>query len=510
MDWELLADQPLGQKLIKKGFWLYFFTMIIAPAGYIIKVIVSNTLSVEDVGIFYSVLGFITLISIYHDLGLTEALQYFLPKYRIEKKYNSFKTITIITLLAQVTIGIGIACLMYFGADRLAINHFRSPEAAGIIKTLCWYFIWINFLQVFASIFISFQDTISNNLLEFFKSYAVLIFTIFFWTGHTLTTRNFALWWISWLGIALIAGIIIIWKKYWHAFKKGSCIWDTSLIKKQFKYALRVFLWANIWSLLGQVDQQMIINILGPEAAGYYTNFFSLLLLYSVIVAPILSLTFPLVTELITKNHHQQFKEFQNILYKYFSVFALSIWWLFFAFWPEIASIFFGTKFIYSGQLLAYTSPFLILNVLFIINFGILAWLGKVKARVKVLLVALIANIILNFLLLYIFKIWLPGAIIAMIIGWGLLRWGSFRIIQKHQKIVFDWMFLLKNTGIIIILSTIYSLYKEIFIINNDIYRWHNITYFIVALMFYYCIIWAINYKDIRSLTKEIKTIRKQ
>ncbi|MEI6119290.1 MAG: oligosaccharide flippase family protein [bacterium] len=131
----------MGQKLIKKGFWLYFFTMIIAPAGYIIKVIVSNTLSVEDVGIFYSVLGFITLISIYHDLGLTEALQYFLPKYRIEKKYNSFKTITIITLLAQVTIGIGIACLMYFGADRLAINHFRSPEAAGIIKTLCWYFI---------------------------------------------------------------------------------------------------------------------------------------------------------------------------------------------------------------------------------------------------------------------------------------------------------------------------------------------------------------------------------
>jgi O-antigen/teichoic acid export membrane protein len=59
MEGELLADQPLGQKLIKKGFWLYFFTIITAPVGYIIKMIVSNTLSVEDVGIFYSVLGFI-------------------------------------------------------------------------------------------------------------------------------------------------------------------------------------------------------------------------------------------------------------------------------------------------------------------------------------------------------------------------------------------------------------------------------------------------------------------
>lgn len=46
---ELLADQPLGQKLIKKGFWLYFFMIISAPVTYIIKVIVSNNLSVEDV-----------------------------------------------------------------------------------------------------------------------------------------------------------------------------------------------------------------------------------------------------------------------------------------------------------------------------------------------------------------------------------------------------------------------------------------------------------------------------
>jgi len=114
MEGELLADQPLGQKLIKKWFWLYFFMMITAPVGYIIKVIVSNTLSVSDVWIFYSVLGFVGLVSIYHDLGLTEALQYFLPKYWIEKKYNSYKTIIVITLLAQVAIGTAIACLIYF------------------------------------------------------------------------------------------------------------------------------------------------------------------------------------------------------------------------------------------------------------------------------------------------------------------------------------------------------------------------------------------------------------
>ena len=88
--------------------------IITAPIGYITKVIVSNTLSVEDIGIFYSVLGFIMLVSNYHDLGLTEALKYFLPKYWIEKKYSEYKTTLILTLIAQLTIGIIIAIAIYF------------------------------------------------------------------------------------------------------------------------------------------------------------------------------------------------------------------------------------------------------------------------------------------------------------------------------------------------------------------------------------------------------------
>jgi Na+-driven multidrug efflux pump len=39
------------------------------------------------------------------------------------------------------------------------------------------------------------------------------------------------------------------------------------------------------------------------------------------------------------------------------------------------------------------------------INFGILAGLGKVKERVKVLGIALVVNVLLNILLLYVFKI---------------------------------------------------------------------------------------------------------
>jgi hypothetical protein len=39
----------LAEKFLKKGFWLYLFSFIIAPIGYIIKIIASNELSVSDI-----------------------------------------------------------------------------------------------------------------------------------------------------------------------------------------------------------------------------------------------------------------------------------------------------------------------------------------------------------------------------------------------------------------------------------------------------------------------------
>ena len=54
-DLEIQQDIPLKEKLIKKGFWLYFLSFIMAPTGYLIKMMISRTLSVEDIGLFYSV-----------------------------------------------------------------------------------------------------------------------------------------------------------------------------------------------------------------------------------------------------------------------------------------------------------------------------------------------------------------------------------------------------------------------------------------------------------------------
>lgn len=64
----LNSSESLSEKFIKKGFWLYFFTFIIAPIGYIVKVMISRDLSVEEVGILYGIISFLMLLSVYNDL----------------------------------------------------------------------------------------------------------------------------------------------------------------------------------------------------------------------------------------------------------------------------------------------------------------------------------------------------------------------------------------------------------------------------------------------------------
>jgi hypothetical protein len=50
-----MIDQhsSLAEKFLKKGFWLYLFSFIIAPIGYVIKIVISGELTVSEVGILY-------------------------------------------------------------------------------------------------------------------------------------------------------------------------------------------------------------------------------------------------------------------------------------------------------------------------------------------------------------------------------------------------------------------------------------------------------------------------
>ncbi len=107
-------DESLKEKFVRKGFWIYLFSFIIGPIGYATKMILSSELSIEQMGVFYGIISLVTLVGTYNDLGLTETLQYFLPKYAVKKEYGKFRAAVLYAFGAQISTSVLLGAAFFF------------------------------------------------------------------------------------------------------------------------------------------------------------------------------------------------------------------------------------------------------------------------------------------------------------------------------------------------------------------------------------------------------------
>jgi len=505
---ELFKEETLAEKLIKKWFWVYLFSFLIAPAGYIIRVIISNDLSVSDVWILYSIISFISLISTYNDLWLTQSLRYFLPKYRINKQYDHFKTAIFFSLSIQILTWILIAILLFFGADFLAINYFHNENATIILKVFCVYFLWINLYQSMNTIYYSFQDVFYANIVEFIRMWSIVLFTIFFFFQDFYNIYFYAIAWIAWLFISIFIWSFMFYQKYKkEVFEIGKLKYNKNMLKEYTNYAFLIFLTINAGVLLWQIDQQMIVYMLWTESVWYYSNYLSLLQFVNIVITPILSfLLMPIATEFINKQKYIKIELLQNFFYKYFSIFSLSFGIFLMIMWEIIAVVLFGEKFIYSWHLLLFSGLFIIFNILANINYQILQWWWEVKYITKTIFFTVLFVIISNIFLINYF--WIFWAIISTIIWWFLMYFFSFKKLNSIIKISFDWSYFLKNFILFMFIWILLYFIINNFLILKDQYRYINLFYLVLAGFIYYWIIWLFNYKELIILKWEILRLK--
>ena len=63
----MLAESSSNHHFIKKGFWLYFFSFLVAPLGYFVRIILSHDISVKEIGIIYGIISLIALLGPYNE-----------------------------------------------------------------------------------------------------------------------------------------------------------------------------------------------------------------------------------------------------------------------------------------------------------------------------------------------------------------------------------------------------------------------------------------------------------
>lgn len=442
---DMQQNKNEAHNFFRKSLWLYFFTFLAAPIGYFIKIIITSGLSVADVGLIYSVLSLILLLSVYNDLGLTEALNYYLPRYRLEGDdgVRRTKTLLLVTVIAQFVSASIITTGLYFWRNFLSLHLFHTPEAADVIVGFIPYFFLVNIFQVTTTIFMSYEEPKYPKFTEFLRQLTSLgILAWLFFGGNPSITS--VLWSFN---IGLLIGVLVLFfLAFWTYHKQ---FWSVSGISRDMseyrdisRYALWVLFTANVGVVLSQIDMQIITAYLGTESAGYYSMYLSLISIPFLVTGPIFGLYLPMLARYFKAWNTSGVQNLYTFFLTYLTVFALWVSVYFFVFSRDLAISFFGEKFAFSGDILRVSIPFLVVNFLLQLDFNSLASIGKIKIRAKALLIGLAFNIPLTLVLIP--KFWELGAAGAVSLSWLVIALIAHRAIPFVSRSP-DWKVIAKS-----------------------------------------------------------------
>ena len=506
---DLLPDETLSNKLISKWFWLYFFVILWLPLWYIIRVIISNDLSVSEVWIIYGMISLMWLLSAISWLWLSSwSLIYFLPKYIVEKNKDYTNTIYKIVRYINILMTLIVSIWLYFFIKHLWVNYLNHPETNNILYIFLLLFIFTNLANPIIWIFQTIQNVFLQQLSGFISQFIITIWVVSIFVLWIWNILGYSMMFLIWAIISYSILYISYKLKYSKQIESNIIKKDSDLFKKMIKFWLNSFIWANAMMFIVNMDMQMILAISGTTEAWYYSNYMSLIAISMIFLSPIIGLLFPITSEFHNKNNYQKLRLLISFLYKYILIFSISVCMLLLVFWEVLAVVLFWEDFLYSGTILNYLALFAIFQLIFSINLSFIWWIGKNYINRNILMIALIINILLNLVFIYFY--WAFWAWIATWITWTFIALSSFYFVCKYIWIDFDRLFLVKNIILIAVIWIIYYLIiPDIFILEN-IYRYVNFVYLLLMWFWAYLVFLLFNTKEYKYFMSEVRSFRRK
>ncbi len=507
----LFKEETLQHKLISKWSTLVFLSLLIAPAGYIIRAIISNDLTVEEVGIFYSVLGLVSILLAYSGLGFNESFKYFFPRFWINWEKGKGKVLLILFFISQVFMASILAFLMWKLSGWLATSYFHFPAAQPTIQLFAIFLVVVRTLTVFIYFFETVQDVFWAKFVEFVRMRVSVVWVVYIWRLGQWTLSGYTFWRLIGGIAALILAIFVFRSKFWIYFKDvhfPPLNQLPPLLKDTLRYGFYSLIAVQGSLLLGSIDQQIVVYFLGSKQAGYYTTFLSVLFLHWIITGPLFSFLFPLTSELISKKQVDRLKLLLNLLYRYFSLLGIFVGLAYFLLGDAIIYSLFGAKYLPAAFLLKIASMFVFVNMVIFINFNILSGLGKVKERALIIWWVAIWNVISDIVFVYLWG--LPGVVYSTLVWWIIFLIWTYKIVSKELKRSFriDGRFLFVNLGgLLLRWFLVYWFCGQMECVN--ISRWQSLEYVLLWGAIGVLILGIINLKSLKQLKDLILTVKK-
>ncbi len=447
---------------VKGSIIILVATILASFFGYLVRIFLAKTIPLEQFGLFYSVFTFFMFLSVFTRLGYSGALVRFVPYFITKKKKELARSSFFHVFIIEFFLSLIFAFLLFVFADFLALSYFKNPLAKDIIYIFCVLLVLKGINGFISASFRSLQDMKKHGLLRFinkFLFFALILILFYFGFPKNVSLPSYAYL------ITTLIGIIGFGYSLCKKIKPKIYKFNKKLFFKLSSFALPTTLTSISGFVIGYIDVLILTYFLTLDKVGIYNSVLPTVLIVGHFSGAMITVLFPMVSEIYAKKEFYRLKEAINIIYKYSLVVSLPFALIMLVYPNIILRILFGSSYVpgfFAMQLLA-------LGVIFVslarINFSILKGIGKPKEVTKIVFLAAIFNTFLNFLLIPIFGI--EGAALTTTLSYLIMLTYSYTKTKKVIKFKIPYKTFFKLFVLSIIFISSLTFFKYILKFGN-------------------------------------------
>ena len=490
------------QRVVRGISFSFILIILCAFLAYVFRRTLALELSIEDYGLFYSLLSLFGFFMLFVDLGIEQATTKRIVELLQQKKKEQLISVVTTVLSGQLVVSLLFSLLFFIGKDFIALYYFHNVHVPSFFFILIFWFLTTPLFTFCAYILLGFQRTTWYTALDAARILIVLVLCfIGFHYEVSLYVPVIAYAVIN-LVLFLVSYPYIL--SFFPEMRLFSLrIWKTINTTEGLsilRYSIPVAFTSFGWIIITQTDTLLLTYFASLQDVGLYNIALPISLLLLFFMRPVIIVFAPLVTELAALQRFEKLTQALTLAYTYLFVillpFAVGM-----ALFPEyIISLLFSEKYLPAVPALQLLSLGTLFYSFSIFNNVIYTGMGHAANIAKTVASLCILNLLLNILFVGFFHWNIIGAALATSLSYFLLFITSTYGLLKHFSFSFPLTIWFRSSIFVSASSLLLHLFKKIIPWNNIAEALIGGFLFLLIYVFLLFITKTIRLQDIKNL----------
>lgn len=411
---------------------LTFFSIFAGGIAYLTKIVLVRNLTVEEYGLFFSVLTLVLFLQVFISLGLPTGLARTIAKFRVKEEFGRIKSIIMGSFVIQMSMALLVMIVLFFLSEYLSLNYFENEDAKWLLLVLLLFFPLNVLKSQLSALFNGFSKSVYLSLIQFLYNVGILGIVL----GGFYVVSGVQVPALAYIGSFFVVFIVLAIPlfKTFNVFKVKSEGFRSSN-SELLVFSVPLLFTAIGATLLSYFDTLMLTYYETLIEVGVYNIVYPTALLLVLIGSSVGLALLPVVTRLFEEGKKEILPSAFSKVYVYVGFVVIPAIVILVLLSEYIIEIFFGGEYLIGLLVFNILAVGSLFKIFVAIQNQALIGVGKSKSIFWVFFIGAVSNVILNLVLIPLYS--LTGAGVATVMSFMLMFVISYYMLHKEVTIRF-------------------------------------------------------------------------